>query len=51
MNRRNSLRIAVAAVAWVLASAAGAQEPLKIGFVYVSPIGRRRNQPVPETAR
>jgi simple sugar transport system substrate-binding protein len=33
------LRIAVAAVAWALASAAGAQEPLKIGFVYVSPIG------------
>jgi len=39
MNRRNSMRTAAAAAALAVAVAAGAQEPLKIGFVYVSPIG------------
>jgi len=42
MNRRTTLRILAATVAGTalgLTASAGAQEPLKIGFVYVSPVG------------
>jgi simple sugar transport system substrate-binding protein len=42
MNRRTSLRVLAATLAGTaigLAASAAAQEPLKIGFVYVSPVG------------
>jgi simple sugar transport system substrate-binding protein len=42
MNRRATMRalaVTLAGTALGLAAPASAQEPLKIGFVYVSPVG------------